>query len=354
MKQEGPVTITSNPSIQSLRMPAFTKPAHLPELDVRRIDDYDERLTAIVDRYFDYDVRAIAGTTCWFSLLFDRLLEAARDRGYEVETVSDIWPNLRVLAGGGVSPEPYIPVINERLGRDDVALIDTYNATEGGVYACSDFSGERGMLMIPDRGVFYEFVPMEEIDDAWPTRVPLWEVEKDRLYAIHVTTLSGLYSYRLGDIVRFPSVDPVRIEFAGRLAGCLSTTQELTTHIEIQRSVEFALAETGLSTVDYAAGGDIGADGTGLSRYVLFAEFDGAEPSSPAEFVAKFDEELCRQNRVYREHRDGDVAILPPVMEVMPKGTVRRFLELLNNVQSKFPRILDDDRKDTLRSLIRS
>lgn len=354
MKPSGPTWITTNPSLQSVKMPAFAKPAQLPGKDIREIDDYDLKLERIVDAYFDHDIRAIAGTTCWFSLLFDKLLEKARARGYRVENVSEIWPNLRVLLGGGVSAEPYLPVIRERMGRDDVVLVDTYNATEGGIFATSDHSGEPGMLVIPDRGVFFEFVAVEEVDDPWPTRVPLWEVEPDRLYAIHVTTPSGLYSYRLGDLVRFPSVDPLRIEFAGRLSGCLSTTQELTTHIEIQRAVEAALQATGATSVDYGAAADVGVEGTARSRYVLFVEFAGNTPADREAFVDAFDAELCRQNRVYREHRDGDIAILRPELVTLPTGSVRRFMTAIGNhsVQTKFPRILDDERKRILRSYV--
>jgi len=356
MKKDGPTYVTTNPSLQSIRMPAFAKPAQLPDKDIREIEDYDLKLERIVERYFDHDIRAVAGTTCWFSLLFDKLLELARDKkGYEVESVREIWPNLRVLVGGGVSADPYLPVIRERMGRDDVVLVDTYNATEGGIFAASDHSGERGMLMIPDRGVFFELVPMEEIDDPWPTRVPLWEVEKDRLYAIHVTTPSGLYSYRLGDIVRFPSIDPLRVEFAGRLSGCLSTTQELTTHVEIQRAAEAALMKTGTKSVDYGCGADVGIGGTGRSRYVLFVEMATDRAFDEREFVKTFDAALAEQNRVYREHRDGDLAILEPELVVLPTGSVKRFMADIGNrsVQTKFPRILDDERKEILRSYVR-
>ena len=356
MKKDGPTWVTTNPSLQSLKMPAFAKPAQLPDKDIREIDDYDAKLEQIVDRYFDYDIRAVAGTTCWFSLLFDKLLEKARDKGRHVDSVSEIWPNLRVLVGGGVSADPYLPVIRERMGRDDVVLVDTYNATEGGIFAATDHSGLPGMLMIPDRGVFFEFVPVEEADDPWPTRVPLWEVEKDRLYAIHVTTPSGLYSYRLGDLVRFPSLDPLRVEFAGRLSGCLSTTQELTTHVEIQRSVEAALEATGTRSVDYGAAADVGIDGTAKSRFVVLVELLGDAGGLDREkFIDAFDAKLCEQNRVYREHRDGEIAILRPELVVLPPGSVRRFMGDIGNhsVQTKFPRILDDDRKEILRSYLR-
>jgi hypothetical protein len=361
MKKEGPVFITTNPSLQSISMPAFTKPAQLPESAIREIADYDHKLEKIVDAYLDHDVRAVAGTTCWFSILFDKLIANARKKGRNVSTVAELWPNLRFMVGGGVSADPYMPVIRERMGRDDVVLVDTYNATEGGIYATSDHSGERGMLMIPDRGVFFEFVPVEEASDlsnfsSWPTRVPLWGVEVGKLYAIHVTTVSGLYSYRLGDLVRFTSKDPLRMEFAGRLSGCLSTTQELTTHVEIQRAMEHALAQQPCTTVDYGCGADVGVMGTSRSKYVLFVEFaDGGKDIDKARFARDFDAGLCKENRVYREHRVDDVGIFAPELVVLPHGSVKRFMLEIGNtsVQSKFPRILDDDRKRILRSYVK-
>jgi hypothetical protein len=353
------VLITTNPALQSIKMPVIARVCQLPERDIREIADYDKKLERIADRYLDFDVRAVAGTTCWFSILFDKLLAAARRRGRRARSVSELWPNLRVLLGGGVSADPYLPVIRERVGRDDVVLVDTYNATEGGIYACSDHSGEPGMLMIPDRGVFFEFVPIEEVSDLegmgqWPRRVPLWGVETGKLYAIHVTTVSGLYSYRLVDLVRFTSTDPLRIEFAGRIGGCLSTTQELMTHVEIERAVEYALARVPARTVDYGCGADVGVDGTARSRYVLFVEFDGEAPRDLAAFAAAFDEALCQQNRVYREHRKDDVGIFPPEVVPLPRGSVKRFMEEIGNtsVQTKFPRILDDEKKRILRSYV--
>ncbi|MDQ3031737.1 MAG: GH3 auxin-responsive promoter family protein [Myxococcota bacterium] len=367
MRKEGPVFITTNPSLQSIKMPAFSKLCQIPEPEIREITDYDLKLERIADKYLDHDVRSVAGTTCWFSILFDKLLAAAKRRGRKADCVADLWPNLRVLLGGGVSADPYLPVIRERMGHDDITLVDTYNATEGGIFACSDHSGEAGMLMIPDRGVFYEFVPVEDASDLsglssggagqWPRRVPLWGVETGKLYAIHVTTVSGLYSYRLGDLVRFTSTSPHRVEFAGRVSGCLSTTQELTTHVEIQRAVEHALVSVPATTVDYGCGADVGVGGTARSRYVLFAEFAGGQaPSDAQAFARAFDEGLCKENRVYREHRKDDVGIFAPELVVLPPGSVRRFMKDIGNVsvQTKFPRILDDDRKQLLRSYVQS
>ncbi len=351
MREEGPVLITSNPALMVTRIPAFTRPVYLPHEDIKRMTDYEQKLVAIAERYLDYDVRAVTGTTCWFTLLFERVLEAAARRGRRARDVSDVWPNLKLLIGGGVSADPYLPVLRRLLGRDDFSLVDTYNATEGGIYGASDFSGARGMLMLPHRGTFFEFVPLDERDRSSPSRVPLWGVERDRPYSIVVTTVSGLYAYEIGDIVRFPSIDPPRIEFMGRLSGCLSVTQELTTHVEIERAVAHAIAQVPCRTLDFGAAADVGVDGTAKVRYVLFAEFDeGGAPGSLAAFAAAFDAGMCEQNRVYREHRA--VAILPARVVPLVRGGAKRFLDEITNgnVQGKFPRILDDARKTKLLS----
>jgi hypothetical protein len=352
MKPQGPVLITSNPALMAVKKPFVAQPVWLPRKATREMNDYEKKLDRIAVECMDHDVRAVAGTTCWFSLLFDKLIAAAQRRGRKVTTVGELWPNLRVLMGGGVSADPYLPVIRNRMGHDHFSLVDTYNATEGGIYAASDQSGDRGMLMIPDRGVFFEFVPLAEIDAPSPTRLPLWGVRKDELYAIVVTTPSGLYAYKLGDIVRFPSVRPYRMEYAGRLSGCLSTTQELTTHVEIERAVESAIAKEPAVTLDFGCAADVGVSGS-KSRYVLFVEFvPGREPGDLAAFGAAFDAGLCAQNRVYREHRNNDIAILRPEVVRLPAGTVQRFMREagMTSVQTKFPRILDDERKSMLRS----
>jgi len=353
MREEDAVLITSNPALMVTRMPIVTRPLYLPHEDIKRMSDYDAKLTAIAERYLDWDVRAVAGTTCWFSVLFDKVMQVARRRYPAMRQISDVWPNLRVLLGGGVSAEPYLPVLRRQIGKD-VALVDTYNATEGGIYAATDFSGEPGMPMLPHRGTFFEFVPLDERSSESPRRVPLWSVEPNRLYSIVVTTVSGLYAYEIGDLVRFPSTRPPRIEFVGRLSGCLSVTQELTTHVEIERAVAYAVGRCPCRTIDFAAAADVGTSGTGKSRYLLFAEFDeGAAPASLRDFAAAFDEGLQKENRVYREHRTADVAILSPAAISLVRGGARRFLDetTRGNVQGKFPRIVDEERKSKLLSL---
>lgn len=357
-KHQGPVIVSNNPAIMSVHMPLIAQPLQLPRGPIKLEPDINTKLEKIAAEYFDYDICGIAGTTCWFSLLFDKVLAEAKKRGLPGNTVQEVWPNLRVGFGGGVAAGPYIGVIRERIGNPNFRLVDTYNATEGGLYACTDFTGEPGMRMIPDRGVFFEFVKLEDYGTTdSPRRYALHEVEQNQNYVLYVSTVSGLSAYRLGDIVRFPTLWPHRMEFAGRLSGCLSTTQELTTHVEIQEAFEYALKKFPRTTRDYTCGADVGVNGTAKSQYNLFAEFEDDVPDFPVEaFAEAFDEGLCKINRVYREHRVNDAAILRARFTPMPKGTIQRFMGegALNNVQAKFPRILSDAQKDRLRQLIGS
>ena len=350
IKREGAIGVASNPGIMQLHVPWAARRIQLPTPDVRDIEDYDRKLSTMAETYLDYDVRGLTGTTCWFSILFDRVIAAARARGRKVDTVNEIWPNLRVLIGGGVHAEPYRKIIQERVGRP-IVLIDNYNATEGGLFAVTDSLEDQGMVMIPDRGVFFEFVPRAEHGEPNATRLPLWKVEPGVDYSVALTTSSGLAGYYIGDLIRFTSIFPHRMEFSGRTAGVLSVTQELTTSMELERAVTEASRTQPCSLIDFAASSEVGIDGTAKGRYIFFCEFDHA-PTDLKLFTAAVDKELCLQNRVYREHRAKDVAILPPVVVSLAHGSTRRFMNTLglNSIQNKFPRIVDERRRELLRS----
>jgi len=354
VKREGPVGVASNPGIMQLHVPLPAQILQLPKPPLRDVEDYDQKLNMMADAYLDYDVRAITGTSCWFSIMFDKVLEAAHKRGRKVETVSEIWPNLRVLFGGGVPAAPYRQIINERFGRP-LILMDNYNATEGGLFSCTDRLGDPATLMIPDRGVFFEFVPRAEHGKPNPTRLPLWKVEPHVDYSIALTTSSGLFGYYIGDVIRFSSIFPHRMEFSGRTGGVLSLTQELTSYLELERAVAQASREQPCTLVDFTASSEAGVDGTAKGRYLFFMEFE-KKPFDISAFTTALDQELCAQNRVYREHRNKDVAILPPVVVPLPKGATRKFMQQLglNSLQNKFPRIIDDNRRELLRSFAQS
>lgn len=354
IERVGPVGVASNPGIMQLHVPYPAKWIQLPKVPVRDIADYREKLEAMAETYLDHDVWSLTGTTCWFSVFFDHLFAAARRRGRRVRHVADLWPNLRVLMGGGVPAEPYRALIEARVGRP-VALLETYSATEGGFFATTDSRTDASMRMIPDRGVFFELVPRAQAGEPGAARVPLWEVEPGVDYSVVLTTSSGLFAYEIGDTIRFDRVFPHRMRFVGRPAGVLSLTQELTTTLEIERAVAHAARAARCATVDFAASSEVGVDGTAKGRYVLFVELE-APPADLAAFGAAFDAELCAQNRVYREHRAGDVAILPPLVQLLAPGATARFMQDRGqrSLQQKFPRIVGPEDSAQLRRHVRA
>lgn len=348
LKPEVPGVFTgSNPGIMFREVPYLARLTTIPKVPIRDMPDYDQKLEAIAQNYVNYDVRAISGTTCWFSIFFDKLLKHTK-----AKNVSEIWPNLRVLFGGGVNAEPYRAIIKSRVGRE-IVLMDNYNATEGGLFSVTDSLENPGLLMMPDRGVFFEFVRREDHGQENPQRYALWEVEPGVDYSVVLTTSSGLFGYYVGDFVRFLSLYPHRMEFVGRPSGVLSLTQELTTYSEIEKAVARAQERVSCSIVDYSVAPDIGVDGSGKGRYLFFVEF-AKEPSDKSQFMKAVDDELAGLNRVYREHRTHDVAILPPVLACLKAGSTQQIMEQLGfkSVQNKFPRIIDDKKRDLISQFV--
>ena len=349
IERAGPVGVASNPGIMQLHVPYPASRMILPQPPIRDIPHYEAKLEAMAEAYLDHDVRSLTGTTCWFSVFFDHVLAAARRRGRRARHIEDVWPELRVLLGGGVPAQPYRPLIEARVGRP-ITILENYSATEGGFFATADHPTDPSMLVIPDRGVFFEFIARDAGAD--PRRVPLWDVEPGVDYSVVLTTSSGLFAYAIGDYVRFTSTYPHRLQFVGRPAGVLSLTQELTTTLEIERAIAHASLATRAMTVDYAASSELGVEGTGKGRYLAFVEFEGASPDL-GRFTAAFDAELQTQNRVYREHRANDVAILTPRVVALPRGATRAFMQQIgqSSVQQKFPRIATAEQTALLQRL---
>lgn len=343
IEQRGAVGITNNPALMQLHMPRLSRPVSLPRSPIREIADQDERMRRMVDAYLDHDVRALAGTTCWFPAIMDRVLETARARGRDVSTVRDVWPNLRALFGGGVRTTSYRALVDARAGAP-LTLVDTYNATEGGCFAISDRGDDDALLVLPDRGVFFEFIPLAELDRPTPTRVPLWRVEPGVDYAVALTTPSGLFGYLVGDVVRFESVFPHRVVFSGRVGAELSIAHEATSVRQVEDAMRSAADAHGITLAEYAVTAEHVRSARAVSRYVIFAELEGpARSSSDLTALARsFDEALKQENWLYRIHRASDVALVAPVVVPLPRGAAHRFARAVGRAgpQQKFPRIV--------------
>ena len=183
--------------------------------DVLFLSDWKEKLRAIAERTAEMDIRVVVMAPTWAINLFQELIRVKRERsGSRIETIGELWPGLRMFVSGGVPLRSYRTFLEETIGLPHLDFAESYGASEG------FFSFQNGedpaMLLHLNNGVFFEFVRMDEMDQPDPRRYVIGEVETGVRYALFVTTCSGLWSYGIGDVVRFTETAPYRILVAGR------------------------------------------------------------------------------------------------------------------------------------------
>ena len=334
--------VGDNTGIMARHMPKLVASNYLPTPRTRAIANWDEKIDAVVAEALDADVRVVAGTPSWFAGLFERLLGAARARGRKASTVHDIWPNLRLLTGGGVNFEPYRALIRSHLARH-VPYVDVYNATEGGIMGVQDCPDDGAMRMLPDNGLFYEFVPIEELTSASPSRFPLWRVETGVVYALAVTTMSGIYSYLLGDCIRFVSTYPHRFVFEGRSAAFLNVTGEHVSQGELERAAQVVSRKLGAKLREFTVTADVGVgrENAARHRWLIEFEYGDIDVQQCAELI---DLDLSGGNDDYRAHRTSRMGLLLPQVDVLRPGAFDDWMRSRGKLggQHKVPRVLLD------------
>jgi hypothetical protein len=328
------VLVGDNTGIMARHIPGVLRRKHLPSPPVRALASWDDKLTALAREAVHADVRMIAGTPSWFVGLFDEVLRVAAAR-----TILEVWPRLRLMTGGGVRYEPYRALIEGRLGGR-VQYIDVYNATEGGIMGVQDRLDDGAMRLLPDAGVFYEFVPIEQLHGSAPQRVPLWEVEVDKVYALAISSKAGLFGYVIGDCVRFVQTFPHRFLFEGRNTAFLNVSGEHVSQAELERAVSSACTEQSCALVDFSVSPVVPAQGA--PRHVYFVEAH-AELDS-ARLAASIDRDIQRGNEDYLVHRSSERGLAPPQVVLMQRGGFERFMRERGKLggQNKVPRVVED------------
>lgn len=342
--------------INARRMPRFAWRFRLPEADVAAIADWETRLEAICQRYLQSNVTILVGLPSWTLILFRRLIDAGRERlGSQVTTVADLWPQFRVFVSFGMAFEPYRQQVCELVGRP-LAVVDTYCSSEGGLNAIQSEQGDPGMLLELDGGAFYEFVPLDELGSKQPPRLTLDQVERDVPYAVLLSTCSGIWAYDVGDALRFTSLDPPKVVFASRTQMQLNVFGEHVIQEELAAAMAAACEATGAQVRDFTVTSvpPRFEDPRGGHRWLV--EFEGPPP--PLEpFAQRLDAALCEANADYAAHREGDVAMRAPEIEVLTPGTFYAWAERHEKLggQHKVPRVAPSDAvADEIQSLSKS
>lgn len=317
-----------------------------PPPDIALMSDWEAKVEVLARRSLQEDIRTLAGTSSWLLLFLQRLAELHPERP---RSLAAFYPGLELLVYGGVDFRPYRARFEAWLAGSHAELREVYPASEGFIAVADRGVGE-GLRLLPDNGLFFEFVPVEELDHGHPTRHWIGTVETGVTYAIVLSTCAGLWAYVLGDTVRFVDRDPPRLLITGRTSYTLSAFGEHLTGEEIEQAVCEAAAMIGAALTDHAVGAihpDGGhGSGSGPGGHVYVVEFADAVPDATrlSAFAAAIDARLSALNADYRDHRAGGFGMAAPVVEPAPPGTFAAWMRARGKLggQNKVPRVITD------------
>jgi len=323
-------------------MPWWVKGRSFPPLDLALVADWEEKVQKLAEASMRLDIRSIGGTPSWLLILFDRM---AALKGAKRLPLREFWPNLELVVHGGVHFGPYKPQFDALLEGAHAETREGYAASEGFIATADRGPGE-GLRLNLDTGLFYEFVPVEELDLPNPTRHWIGDAEPGVNYAIAVSTCAGLWAYLVGDTVRLVSRDPPRLLVTGRTSYSLSAFGEHLIGEEIEKAVSRAAAGIGAMVADYSVGAVFPQGPGDLGGHLYVVEFAGAAPAAGAiaAFAAAVDRTLGETNEDYAAHRAGGFGMKPPSVLVMPAGGFAAWMKKRGRYggQNKVPRIIND------------
>ena len=341
LKRNGACWQGDGSGIMAAHLPRVAWLHRLPERGVAAMSDWEQKVETVCHRYQDSPVRAIAGLPMWSLILLRRLIDVARKHRH-VETVSEIWPELRVFIYFGTGIDPYREQFRTLFG-DGVVNVGTYSSSEGGMNAIQSGPGDEGMQLVLDAGAFYEFVPIAELHSDRPTRLTLRDVEVGAEYALLLSTVSGCWAYDVGDIIRFTSLDPPTIVVAGRTRLALNVFGEHLIRQELDDAVATAERALGAAVRDFTVAPlPLSADAPrGGHRWLI--EFEGDAPS-PAAMLEHVDAHLKQINADYAKYRTNDFALAPPEGVALAPGTFYEWTKRHHRLggQTKIPRVARD------------
>ena len=341
--------------IAASAMPGWARLRYFPPSELERIDDWQIKIGRFAERSLAEDIRAVVGTPSWLLIYFERLAEiAGARRGGTVSRIADVYPDLEMLAHGGVAWAPYRDRFAALLDGSRAETREVYPASEG-FFAVADGADGEGLRLLLDNGIFYEFVPLDRLDEAQPDCRWIGDVEPGVNYALAVTTCAGLWRYLVGDTVTVVERDPPRVLVTGRTSYMLSAFGEHVIGAEVERAVAEAARAIGATVSDFAAGSlfpeETGARGGHLYIVELGAECGGAgldsaglDPAREARFAEALDATLRRLNDDYAAHRAGGYGMDAARVRFVPPGAFAAWMKSRGKLggQNKVPRIVND------------
>jgi hypothetical protein len=316
-------------------VPKYLQKNRMPSWETNCIEDWETKVDAIVEETFNEDMSVISGIPSWVQMYFEKLEQKGR------KPVGEIFKNFNLFIYGGVNYEPYRAKFEKLIGRK-VDSIELFPASEG-FFAYQDSQSEKGMLLLLNSGIFYEFVKADEFFTPNAKRYTIGEVERGVNYAMIISTNAGLWAYNIGDTVQFTSLQPYRVIVSGRIKHYISAFGEHVIGKEVEHAMKEAMENTSITINEFTVAPQISPN-QGLPYHEWFIEFEN-EPENLDEFALKIDKAMRKQNVYYDDLIVGNVLRTVVITKVSKNG----FQEYMKSIgklggQNKLPR-LSNDRK---------
>ena len=321
-----------NPLVNLVRVPD-KKTALIPEFDRKR--------EMIARQCLKANVTNISGVPSWMMSVLSRVMELSGKQHLE-----EVWPNLEVFFHGGIAFTPYRKQYEQLITKSDMHYMETYNASEG-FFGLQNDPTDSSMMLMLDYDVFYEFAPMEAIDDNGLLTdeskvVPIEGVETGKNYAMIITTSSGLWRYMIGDTVRFTSVKPYKFIITGRTKSFINAFGEELIVDNAEKGLQYACQQTGAQVNEYTAAPVFREEGV-VPHHQWLIEFS-KEPQSIDEFASILDKKLQQLNSDYEAKRFKDINM---VCLKIVKARLNQFEDWLRSKgklggQNKVPRLANN------------
>ena len=316
-------------------VPKYLQKNRMPSWETNCIEDWETKVNAIVNETINENMTLISGIPSWVQMYFEKLMVKSGKK------VGELFPNFNLFVYGGVNYEPYRNKMENLIGRK-VDSIELFPASEG-FFAFQDEQNQKGMLLLLDSGIFYEFIPADEFFDENPTRITLKDVKLGVNYVLIISTNAGLWSYNIGDTVQFTSLKPYRVVVSGRIKHFISAFGEHVIAKEVETALEEAVKDTNIQINEFTVAPQI-TPTEGLPYHEWFIEFQN-EPKNIEVFAKKIDANLVKQNSYYKDLIDGKVLQTLKIKKVKPNG-FQKYMKSIGKLggQNKLPR-LSNDRK---------
>lgn len=315
-------------------VPKYLQKNRLPSWETNCIEDWEAKVDKIVEETYHQNMTIISGIPSWVQMYFEKLIEKSQKK------VGELFQNFNLFIYGGVNYEPYRTRFENLIGRK-VDSIELFPASEG-FFAYQDTQTQKGMLLLLNSGIFYEFIKADEFFGENPKRLTIKDVEVGVNYVMIISTNAGLWGYNIGDTIQFTSTNPYRIIVSGRIKHFISAFGEHVIAKEVEQALNQALQQTQAQINEFSVAPQVNPQQGELPYHEWFIEFD-KKPHDMQLFAQLIDQAIQHQNTYYYDLRKGNVLQLLKITCV-DKGAFADYMKSVGKLggQNKIPRLTND------------